>query len=70
MARGIDDPKTRAATITLYIDKGPFTRALGIATEEAISLVVVDRSGRVDWQTIGTYTPEKERALREVLSGR
>lgn len=70
MARGIDDPKARAATITLYIDKEPFTRALGIATEQVISLVVVDRSGRIDWQTVGTYTPEKERALREVLAGR
>ena len=70
MARGIEDAKARAATITLYIDKGPFTRALGIGTEEAISLVVVDRVGRVYWQTIGTYTPEKERALREVLGAR
>jgi hypothetical protein len=69
MARGIEDPKARAATITLYIDKGPFTQALGIRTEEAISLVVVDRLGRVYWQTIGTCTPEKEQALREALGG-
>jgi hypothetical protein len=70
MARGIEDPKARAATITLYIDKGPFTQALGIRTEEAVSLAVVDRLGRVYWQTIGTYTPEKERALRGVLAER
>jgi hypothetical protein len=70
MARGIEDAKARAATITLFIDKGPFIQALSIRTEEAINLVVVDRAGRVYWQTIGTYTPEKERALREVLGGR
>jgi hypothetical protein len=70
MARGIEDPKARAVTITLYIDKGPFTQALGIRTEEAVSLAVVDRLGRVYWQTIGTYTPEKERALRGVLAER
>lgn len=70
MARGIDDPKAREATITLFIDKEPFTRALRIGTEETISLVVVDRSGRVDWQTAGTCTTEKERALRDVLAGR
>jgi hypothetical protein len=69
MARGIEDPKARAATITLYTDKEPFIEALGLRTEEAISIVVVDRLGRVYWQTIGTYTPEKERVLREVLGG-
>ena len=45
MARGIEDPKARAAVITLYIDKRPFTQAFDIRTEEAIILVVVDRLG-------------------------
>jgi hypothetical protein len=68
MARGIDDPKARAATITLFLDKEPFCRALGIRTEDVITVAVVDRSGRVHWQTVGTCTPEKEEAVRMVLA--
>ncbi len=69
MRDGIPDPAARAATITLYLDKEPFRRALDIRTEKSITILVVDRTGGVHWQTVGVWTPEKESALRRLLSG-
>ncbi len=55
MARGIPQKAIREATITLYIDKAPFKRALGITTEDAIRVLLVARDGRVLWHTDGPY---------------
>lgn len=55
MARGIPSRATREATITLYIDKGPFKRALDIRNEDQIVVLLVDRAGRVHWRTDGSY---------------
>ncbi len=55
MAGGIPDLGTRQATITLYIDKAPFKKALAIETEDAISLLIVARDGRVLWQASGPF---------------
>ena len=57
MRRGIPDSTVRAATITLYIDKGPFKRALGITTEDRIEVLLVDRRGNIRWQCSGPMTP-------------
>lgn len=67
MRSGIPDRRARESTITLYLDKEPFRRSLGIRTEETITVVVVDREGTVYWQTLGIWTPEKEAVLRQVL---
>ncbi len=67
MRRGIPDSTTRATTITLYIDKGPFERALGIADEDSIAVVLVKRGGEVLWKTRGRYSPEKEAELRTAM---
>jgi hypothetical protein len=67
MARGIPDAQARASTITLFLDKDEFRRALQIRSEKTITVVVTDREGRICWQTTGTWTPEKEAALRRVL---
>lgn len=55
MSRGIPSRATREATITLYIDKTPFKRALGIANEASIRVLLVSRDGRVLWQTNGVH---------------
>ena len=70
MSGGIKDPRARASTVTLYLDKKPFRASLGITTEATITVLVVDRTGTVLWQTVGWWTPEKERALREVVGGK
>ena len=67
MRRGIPDSATRATTITLYIDKSPLERALGIADEDSIAVVLVARGGAVLWQTRGRYSAEKEAELRAAL---
>lgn len=56
MRGGIPDPAGRAATITLYIDKDPFKRALGFTREDRIQIVLVDKSGHVRWQRSGPST--------------
>jgi hypothetical protein len=56
MARGIPAKATREATITLYIDKSPFKKALAISTEDRIITMVVARDGRVLWRADGRFT--------------
>jgi hypothetical protein len=55
MRRGIPDAAVRAATITLYIDKDPFKRSLGIASEDDIYVLLVDRAGTIHWRARGAY---------------
>lgn len=56
MARGIPAKATREATITLYIDKSPFKKALAISNEDPIVAMVVARDGRVLWRADGRFT--------------
>jgi hypothetical protein len=63
MRAGIPNAKTREHTITLYLDKLNFRKALDIANEDTIYLLVIDRNGEVCWRTDGPYSEEKGRAL-------
>lgn len=63
MRRGIPDSTVRAATITLYIDKGPFRDALRLPTEDHIYVLLVDRRGRVLWRGEGRFTQSLGAAL-------
>ena len=56
MARGIPAKATRETTITLYIDKAPFKKALGITAEDRIVTLLVSRDGRVLWRGDGRHT--------------
>ena len=67
MRRGIPDPKARARTITLYIDKAPFLKALGIPDEKRVCCFLVDRTGRVLWRTEGVFEESKGLSLRDAL---
>jgi len=68
MRRGIPDPATRAATITLYIDKSAFNRALDIGDERAIVIVLVKPDGTILWRTTGSYATGKESGLDAALA--
>lgn len=57
MRSGIPDRAVRAATVTLYIDKSPFRRALGLQDEDRIYVLLVDRQGQVHWRTDGAFDP-------------
>lgn len=67
MRGGIPDPTTRARTITLYLDKERFRRALGLPDEDHIYVLLVDRDGLVHWRTRGPYSPEKASSLMAVV---
>jgi len=70
MARGIPERATREATITLYIDKGPFKRALQIASEDRIVAVVVNKAGAVLWRVDGAFSELSGARLMEFLDAR
>jgi len=67
MSRGIPERATREATITLYIDKSPFKKALAIATEDRISTFLVARDGRILWRTDGRFTAGAAAGLAATL---
>jgi hypothetical protein len=67
MAGGIPDPAARAATITLYIDKEPFRRALGIESEQTITVLLLDDRDRVVWRTEGPRTDAKTQELNQAV---
>jgi hypothetical protein len=58
MRAGIPNPKTRERTITLYLDKIPFRRALEMPDEEHIYVLVVGHQGQVLHTIRGPYRPE------------
>jgi hypothetical protein len=70
MAAGIPDIEARRATITLYLDKPEFRASLGIPDEETIHLFLVDRQGKVLWQSKGERTDEKLALLKKALEER
>lgn len=57
MRGGIPDSKVRATTITLYIDKTLFRRALQMP-DDHIYVLAVDRDGHVQARATGLFTPE------------
>jgi hypothetical protein len=69
MRAGIPDPLARERTITLYLDKRAFRRALQIAGEDEIQVLLLDRQGGVLWRTEGVLAPEKVAALAAIVEG-
>jgi hypothetical protein len=67
MRRGIPDKKARSRTITLYLDKKPFLKALGITDESRIYCFLVNRSGQVLWRAEGDFDESKAVSLRQYL---
>ena len=68
MRRGIPDRNARARTITLYLDKPSFRKALNIPDEKRIYAILVDRSGRVLWRAAGDYDEAKAASLQAALT--
>lgn len=68
MRAGIPDETARERTITLYIDKDEFKSALGISSEDEISLFLVDNQGKITWRSSGIFMEEKARDLEAVLN--
>jgi hypothetical protein len=68
MRGGIPDKQQRARTITLYIDKEPFKKSLGLPAEDRIYAVLIDKSGKVLWREEGVHTAQKGKSLQSALS--
>jgi hypothetical protein len=68
MRRGIPDPATRAATFTVYSDKGAFMKPLGLRDQGKIYLVLVSKKGEVLWSAEGIRTEALEKSLRDFLA--
>ena len=68
MRAGIPDPATRARTITLYLNKDAFRKALEIDNERSMWVYLFDRSGEVLWRAEGRITQEYSEALHAFLS--
>ena len=68
MRGGIPDSAARAATITLYINKSPFRRALAVPDEDRIHVLLVDRAGTILWRAAGPWSAEVEAGLRKSLA--
>lgn len=68
MRRGIPDRSARSRTITLYLDKASFRKALSLPDEKRIYAILVDRSGKVLWRAEGDFDEAKASSLERVLS--
>ena len=67
MRSAIPDEGTRDATVTLFIDKGPFDRALAITSERAIAVFLVKPSGEILWGTSGAFDPANPPSLGAII---
>ena len=63
MRAGIPDPVARERTITLYLDKTAFRKALQLSSEDDIHVLLLDRRGQVLWRTEGPFAPAKGDSL-------
>jgi len=67
MRAGIPDQKARERTITLYLDKEAFKKALGIESEEVIHLFLVNQEGDILWEGEGVYAEDKAEDLASAV---
>ncbi len=68
MAAAIPDPAVRERTLTVYTDVRRVMAALQIPSTATITLLLVDRSGRVFWRDEGAYNPERAVGLERALA--
>jgi predicted transcriptional regulator len=68
MRGGIPDQQQRARTITLYIDKAPFKKSLGIQSEDSVYAMLIDKAGKVLWRADGRYTDAAGQQLEAALA--
>lgn len=67
MRLGIPDKRTREMTITLYLDKPAFRKALDMPSEDTIYALLVRRNGEIVWRSEGEFNEAKGRALSSAV---
>ena len=68
MKMGIPDRAAREATITLYLDKETYRKALAIPSEETVVTMLVTRRGNILWRTEGPFTQEQGTSLLAAIN--
>ena len=68
MRSEISNREQWARTVTAYIDKAAFDRALQIFSEEKTAVLLVDRKGTVLWREQGIYYDLKGNTLKAKLA--
>lgn len=69
MRAGIPDRSVRDATITLYLDRRAFARALEIESLDAIVPMLVTPAGSILWRAVGPVAEDAVAQLRRTLEG-
>jgi hypothetical protein len=70
MRAGIPDPATRAATVTLYVDRVAFMKRLELPGDHTIYALLLDPQGNVLWRAAGVYSPQAGVSLDATLAAR
>jgi hypothetical protein len=68
MAAAIADIGARRRTLTVYADVSCTAAAFGIRRTDTVTLVLLDRDGRVRWRGEGGYAPELAAGLRAAVA--
>jgi ATP10 protein len=67
MRAGIPNKATREVTITLYLDRVAFLKAIGETSDRTIITLLVNQQGTILWRGRGAYTQAQEDSLEKVL---
>ncbi|UCE10249.1 MAG: hypothetical protein JSW61_14955 [Candidatus Thorarchaeota archaeon] len=67
MKAGIPSGDTRGRTITLYIDKEEFNRALDVTSEDTIHIFLVDLKGQIHWRGEGSFNEQIAMQLKQAI---
>jgi hypothetical protein len=70
MAAAIPDPAVRDRTLTVYTDVRRVMAALQIPSTATITLLLVDRSGRIFWRDAGAYNAGRAAGMERALATR
>jgi hypothetical protein len=68
MASAIPNRAVRERTLTVYTDVARSLAALQINSPETITILLVDRSGRISWRSEGAYDADKGAGLVQALA--
>ncbi|CAB4887201.1 MAG: hypothetical protein F2806_00060 [Actinobacteria bacterium] len=67
MASSIKVPRVLARTITIYGQVNQFRQSLDLPTIENVSVICVDRSGRIFWKNTGSVTEQACDSLQAAI---
>jgi hypothetical protein len=68
MRAGIPDRAVREVTITLYLDRPAFLKAIGETSTATIHVLLVTQQGEILWRGHGAATASQEADLEQVLA--